>query len=78
MSEAIDACPWTITEVVRDGARGVDWLGERFAATEGLPATVFEADWNKHEKSAGPIRNKVEWVQWDWVDFSYLTRARLS
>jgi hypothetical protein len=46
-----------ITEVVSGGARGVDAMGERWAREVGIPVRVFPADWDKHGKAAGPIRN---------------------
>jgi hypothetical protein len=36
---------------------GADGLGERWAADRGIPVTVFLADWDKHGRAAGPIRN---------------------
>lgn len=47
-----------ITEIVSGGARGVDRFGEQLAKTKGIPLVVKPADWNKHGKSAGYIRNK--------------------
>lgn len=46
-----------ITEVVSGKARGVDTLGEQFAKEFNIPIKEFPADWNKHGKAAGPIRN---------------------
>jgi hypothetical protein len=46
-----------ITEVVSGGAVGVDALGEQYAGRYNLPLTVFPADWEKHKRAAGPIRN---------------------
>lgn len=48
-----------ITAVVSGGARGVDLLGERFAEEAGLKLFKFPADWDKHGRAAGPIRNQV-------------------
>lgn len=45
-------------EVVSGGAKGVDASAEEFAKFMGWKLTVFPADWNKHGKAAGPIRNK--------------------
>ena len=45
-------------EIVSGGASGADKLGERYAEERGYPVTVFNADWNKHHKAAGPIRNR--------------------
>lgn len=46
-----------ITEVVSGGAKGVDLLGELLAASSGIPVRRFPAEWDRHGKSAGPIRN---------------------
>lgn len=46
-----------ITEIVSGGARGVDALGEQVAKNFGIPIKVFPADWDKHGKRAGPLRN---------------------
>lgn len=44
--------------IVSGGAEGADRLGERYADEMGLKYKVFEADWDKHGRAAGPIRNK--------------------
>lgn len=44
-------------EVVSGGAKGADSLAEIYASDIGLKLTVFPADWEKHGKAAGPIRN---------------------
>ncbi len=38
--------------------RGADQLGERFAEETGLSVELYPAEWKKHGKAAGPIRNK--------------------
>ena len=48
----------TVTEVVSGGCRGVDRLGEDWAVKEHIPIKVFPANWGKHGRAAGPIRNK--------------------
>lgn len=58
-------CDWPeITEVVSGTARGVDRLGEAWAAQRGIPVKRFPADWAVHGKTAGFIRNAlmVEYV----------------
>ncbi|KKL85798.1 hypothetical protein LCGC14_1951150 [marine sediment metagenome] len=57
---AIDSSPWKhqITEVVSGCAQGVDQFGEDYARLKGIKVVRFPADWNKHGKAAGPIRNK--------------------
>jgi len=47
-----------ITEVVSGGASGIDGDGEVYAKCRRLPCKVFKADWDKHGKAAGPIRNR--------------------
>lgn len=46
------------TIVVSGGARGVDRIAEQIARQRGMTVQVFPADWNKHGKSAGMIRNQ--------------------
>jgi len=45
-------------EVVSGGARGADSLGERWARENHVSLKIFPADWDRHGKAAGPIRNK--------------------
>lgn len=46
-----------ISEIISGGAAGADALGERYATAEKIPLTVIIADWQKHGKAAGPMRN---------------------
>lgn len=43
--------------VVCGKARGADTMGEEWAHANDLSVKYFPADWNKHGKSAGHIRN---------------------
>jgi hypothetical protein len=45
-------------EIVSGGCRGVDKMGEEWAAFVGLPVTKFVANWSKNKRAAGPIRNR--------------------
>ena len=45
-------------EIVTGMCRGADRLGERFAKQYGVDLLYYPADWNKHGKSAGFIRNE--------------------
>lgn len=57
---AADPDNWTKymrPEIVSGGAMGVDFCGEVYAKKAELPLTVMKADWEKHGKAAGPIRN---------------------
>ncbi len=47
-----------ITEVVCGGAKGADVLGKKWADENGIPVKLMPANWTKHGKSAGPIRNR--------------------
>ena len=47
-----------ITEVVCGMADGADTLGRLWAEFMQIPVKEFPADWSKHGKAAGPIRNK--------------------
>lgn len=56
VERAIRESGFQITEVVSGTARGVDRLGERWAAEHGIPVAPFPADW-KIGKNAGILRN---------------------
>ena len=47
-----------ITKVISGGARGADKLGEYWAIENKIDKLIFYADWDKHGKAAGFIRNK--------------------
>lgn len=57
VDKAIKSCPWTIKKVLSGGCRGVDTLGETWAAWHGIPFDVFPADWTRFGRMAGPKRN---------------------
>lgn len=46
-----------VWEVVSGGAKGVDRLGEQWAARNGLALRVFPVKWSDFGKAAGPRRN---------------------
>lgn len=46
-----------ITEVVSGCAPGTDGYGELWGEVYQIPVKRFPADWNKHGRAAGPIRN---------------------
>ena len=60
VENAIKLSGWQadIEEVVCGGARGVDALGRLWANTHGIPVVTMRANWKKHGKAAGPIRNR--------------------
>ena len=47
-----------ITVVVSGGAPGADRSGETYAECGNIPVKRFPAEWKKHGRAAGPIRNK--------------------
>lgn len=46
-----------ISEICHGGARGADSLAGEYAKQKGIVCRVYPADWNKHGKSAGYVRN---------------------
>lgn len=44
--------------IVHGAARGADSLAEQAAEALYWPVEAYPADWDKHGKAAGPIRNK--------------------
>lgn len=46
-----------ITLIIEGGARGADRMAGKWAILHGVPLLVVNADWDKHGKSAGYIRN---------------------
>ena len=56
--DAVQRCGFEITEVVSGTAIGVDSLGEKYARVNDIPTERKPADWNKHGRAAGPIRNR--------------------
>lgn len=57
---ALDACPWIgfASAIVSGTAKGADEFGERWAEEQGIEVLRFPADWKKHGKRAGPVRNR--------------------
>lgn len=48
----------TDLEIVSGTARGADKIGEQIAKNNNIPVKRFPADWDKHGKSAGVLRNR--------------------
>jgi predicted Rossmann-fold nucleotide-binding protein len=46
-----------ITTLIHGGARGADEGAAQWGESEGLRVIAYPADWKKHGKAAGPIRN---------------------
>ena len=49
-------CP--IDLVIQGGAAGADHLAMEWAHSRGVPCETYQADWEKHGKAAGPLRNQ--------------------
>lgn len=49
---------WNITSMIHGGANGADTLAGAWAHLNDIEEIVFKADWQKHGRAAGPIRNK--------------------
>ena len=47
-----------IEVIIQGGARGADQLAYEWAAYRGIPTQQFDADWDRHGKSAGMLRNQ--------------------
>ena len=45
-------------EIAQGGASGADALARDWAEDRGCKCTTFKADWTKHGRAAGPIRNQ--------------------
>lgn len=44
--------------IVSGGARGVDTIAQRYAEQNKISTDIYRAEWDKHGKSAGMIRNR--------------------
>ncbi len=44
--------------IVHGGCKGVDIIVDMYSRKRGLPVIVYPAEWDKHGKAAGYIRNK--------------------
>jgi hypothetical protein len=49
--------PWPV-ELIHGNARGLDTLAKEWGEARGVIVTPFPADWDKHGKAAGHIRNQ--------------------
>lgn len=47
-----------ISVVIHGNARGADTIAGRWAVARGKDCKFFPADWSKHGRAAGPIRNQ--------------------
>jgi len=54
-----------ITLIIHGNATGADTLGNRWAKENGIPLSVYSADWKSFGRLAGPIRNREMAMQAD-------------
>lgn len=47
-----------IMHVIHGAARGADSLAGEWARARGVPELRFPAEWNRHGRAAGPLRNQ--------------------
>lgn len=47
-----------ISLIIQGGAKGADYLAHLYACKRGIKEEVYNADWYRYKKAAGPIRNK--------------------
>jgi predicted ATP-grasp superfamily ATP-dependent carboligase len=49
---------FTVGVVIEGEARGVDVMARAWAESRGIPVERYPADWTRHGRAAGPIRNR--------------------
>lgn len=59
VGDAVEASDIQISVVLSGTARGVDRLGEAWAALEGIEVERYPANWDLHGRAAGYRRNEV-------------------
>lgn len=58
VESAVKQSGFTITELYSGCAKGVDMLGIMYADANKIPVMAFPAQWDKHGKKAGILRNE--------------------
>lgn len=58
IESVVRASGFDVTEVVCGMAPGIDTYGREWADFKWKPVRKLPADWKKHGKAAGPIRNR--------------------
>ena len=54
---------YKIDLIIQGGATGADRLAYDYAVENNIEVETYMADWKKHKKAAGPIRNKQMLVE---------------
>ncbi len=57
VAHAVAASGMAPTHIVSGGARGIDTLARLYAQTNDIEFTEYVADWDKHGRRAGFLRN---------------------
>lgn len=57
LTETIKNSKFVVSSVVSGSCWGIDGLGEEYASANGLPLSIYPADWKKFGKKAGHVRN---------------------
>ena len=57
IQRCVDSLPASAV-IIEGGARGADSIAAACGVFRGLVVLHFPADWNRHGKAAGPIRNR--------------------
>jgi len=57
LKNSIDSLGWNIDTIISGHASGADSMGERYADYKAIDKEIYPANWKKHGKSAGYIRN---------------------
>jgi len=57
MIATLESLDFPVTRIVSGTAKGADQMGEKLAASHGIPVDKFPANWDLHGKSAGYKRN---------------------
>jgi hypothetical protein len=45
--------------IIEGGANGADAIARKWAKDNGIECKTYQADWKRHGKAAGPIRNQL-------------------
>ena len=61
--KVLAVCMWSLmpkpTLIIHGNMRGVDKLAEQWAKVANIRTMAYPADWGKHGRAAGPIRNAL-------------------
>jgi hypothetical protein len=58
LQETLEPHKHKITQVISGAAKGADLFGEKWAIENNIETLIFPAEWGKHGKKAGYIRNE--------------------